>query len=481
MNKQEFLNRLSQLEWEDFEVKKASCSVPKSIWETVSSFSNTAGGWVVFGAEEVNNSFKITGVKNPAQLEQDFLNTLNGEKFNTKIFPQCERYHFEDKVVLAFYIPVSNKKPMYYNALSYTFIRSGSRDRKATEHEINAMFRDQSFGTKSSEPVPNFSPNDLNQNSINQYREYMQLANPGSHYNKLSTSDFLHKTAVLVNNQPTYAGLLFFGNGDSIDRIFIDFRIDLFEIPATSIALAKTRYTYRLPEQENLWDYFFILFERIILRLDKPFKMDSQGFAKENFPYIEALREALVNLLMHADYFSPIKSRIRIFTDRIEFLNPGSYPKPIDFFLNNDVSMPRNPVLARLFRAIKLAENAGYGFDKMIDGWKTYSPIPIEFTSDLDFSTAVFYTEKTAQESTEHASKETSKETSKEINLLSETAKQIIETLSINPSKTAKSLAAQLGITDRGVQYHLAQLKKQGFIERQGSTKSGLWIVKTNE
>jgi predicted HTH transcriptional regulator len=94
---------------------------------------------------------------------------------------------------------------------------------------------------------------------------------------------------------------------------------------------------------------------------------------------------------MHADYFSPIKSRIRIFSDKIEFFNPGSYPKPIEYFLHTDVSMPRNPILARLFRAVKLAENSGYGFDKMIDGWKEYSTKKIDFLTDLDTSTTRFY------------------------------------------------------------------------------------------
>ncbi len=137
------------------------------------------------------------------------------------------------------------------------------------------------------------------------------------------------------------------------------------------------------------------------MRLYKPFKLDNMGFAKENFPYIEALREALVNMLMHADYFSPIKSRVRIFSDKIEFLNAGSYPKPLEYFLKNDISIPRNPILARLFRAIKLAENAGYGFDKMIDGWKTYTKKPIEFKSDLDTTVAIFYLETSIDQVTE--------------------------------------------------------------------------------
>lgn len=54
MTKQELLNKLQDIEWEDFEVKLARGGVPKSAWESVSAFSNTAGGWLIFGVEEKN-------------------------------------------------------------------------------------------------------------------------------------------------------------------------------------------------------------------------------------------------------------------------------------------------------------------------------------------------------------------------------------------------------------------------------------------
>jgi predicted HTH transcriptional regulator len=214
LTKQELIQKLNQIEWEDFEVKLASQGVPKSIWETVSAFSNTSGGWIIFGVEEKNKSFNIVGVSNPSKLEQDFLNTLNTDKFNTKIFPKSEIFNFDDKIVLAFYIPISNKKPIYYNSLSNTYIRNGSGDRKATKEEIDTMYRDQSFGTKTSEIIANFSIDDLSMTSLKQYKEYLQTANPTSHYNKLSIDEFLHKVSVLVDKKPTFAGLLFFGKRD---------------------------------------------------------------------------------------------------------------------------------------------------------------------------------------------------------------------------------------------------------------------------
>ena len=109
-------------------------------------------------------------------------------------------------------------------------------------------------------------------------------------YNKLSTVDFLNKTAVTVEQELTYSGLLFFGKQDSILEHFPDFRIDLLEIPGTSYSDSKVRYTYRLPEQENIWEYCFALFERISQKVDKPFTLTKEGFAAEDFPHRSAER-----------------------------------------------------------------------------------------------------------------------------------------------------------------------------------------------
>lgn len=66
MTKEELLNRLNDIEWDDFEVKDASGGLPKSIWETVCAFSNTAGGWIIIGVKETKvksvSSYEIVGI-----------------------------------------------------------------------------------------------------------------------------------------------------------------------------------------------------------------------------------------------------------------------------------------------------------------------------------------------------------------------------------------------------------------------------------
>ena len=329
MTKEALIQKLSSLEWEDFEVKKAQSEVPKSLWETVSSFSNTSGGWIVLGVSEKEKHFEITGVQNAEKLEQDFLNTLRGNKFNVFVEARSEKYHFDNKVVLAFFIPVHKNKPVYFNNQSNTFIRRGSADQRATQAEIDSMLRDRAFGTKTSELAPGTSRESLNQTSLNRYRDYMARFNPNASYNRFDEAEFLEKLRIIDQGRCTYAGLLLLGKREAIEKHFPDFRIDLLEIPGTSYSDAHLRYTYRMDEQENVWEYYFACFARLKQKVDVQFSLTAEGFGQELSAGLESIREALVNLLMHTDFFSPASPRIRIFTNHIEFYNPGGLPKPL--------------------------------------------------------------------------------------------------------------------------------------------------------
>ena len=63
MDKKKLLEKLDELEWEDFEVKEAKNSIPKNSFETVSAFANTSGGWLVFGVKQSGKKFEIIGVE----------------------------------------------------------------------------------------------------------------------------------------------------------------------------------------------------------------------------------------------------------------------------------------------------------------------------------------------------------------------------------------------------------------------------------
>jgi ATP-dependent DNA helicase RecG len=390
MDKDALLQRLSDVEWDDFEVKKSTAELPKDVWETVSAFSNTYGGWLVLGISQTGKAFEVTGVTNPEKIEQDLVTTLRSRnKFNVLINPGCKKYLIDGKTVLAFYIPSSEQKPVYFNSLQNTFIRTASGDQRATEYEINALLREQSFGTMSAKPAEKTSVKSFNKASYKSFRDYLKRMVSELPYNMLSDDVFNRKLQLVKNGELTYGALLFLGDNVEILNHFPDFRVDYLEIPATSYADAEPRYTFRIQEQENLWEYYFVLFQRLRIYADNPLHIGDMGGGYEDNKQLDALREGLINMLIHCDYFSPMKPRIRVFTNRIEFENPGALPRPIEELMKEDVSVPRNPVLAKLFRIAKFCENAGYGFDKM-KIWEKETHKKVLFETSIDKTKVIF-------------------------------------------------------------------------------------------
>ncbi|PIN83662.1 hypothetical protein COV61_02470, partial [Candidatus Micrarchaeota archaeon CG11_big_fil_rev_8_21_14_0_20_47_5] len=382
------------------------------------------------------------------------------------------------KKVLAFYIPLAQKKPVYFDNIRNAFIRSGSGDQRLTEQEIYSLFRDSSFGAKDKE-LTALTLKDLNKESIKRYRTYLQNIKPEHQYNSLSDEEFLSKIRVLEDKKATLGGLLVFGTEDSIGRYISDFKIDYLEIFGTSYDDAPKRYEFRLSDYPNIYEYFFAIYERIIKKIDVPFKLQG-AFRDENQPQVKAIREALVNMLIHADYFSPMKPRIRVFSNRIEFFNPGALPKPYQELQKGDISLPRNPIITRIFRVIDLAENAGYGFDKMFRGWNAHYKRDPVVSTGIDYYRIEFFFGKPkvhGKDLEKDGVKDLVRDLEKDLEKLTERQKSILLEIGKNPSITQSELSKKIGINEKNIRNNIAKLKERGRLRRIGPDKGGRWEV----
>lgn len=385
------MQRLTDIEWDDFECKTAENRLPDNVWETVSAFSNTSGGWVVFGIKQSGKKFEVQGVNNGEKTESDFLNTLRGgQKFNVRLSAKGVKYNFDGKLVLAFFVPSSMMKPIYFNNPINTFIRTGSGDRRATETEVMAMMRDQAFGCKSELVVEGTSLKDLNKGSLETYRNHIRNDNPTFPYKDLPDDQFCDKVGISKEGKLTIGGILMLGQRDVVQLHINNFWIDYLEIPGKSLAEAKVRYTFRMQEQDNIWESYQIILQRLRNFVDAPYEAQPSGVGTEDESQLYALREGLTNCCAHADYFSPMHPTIRVFSDRIELQNPGRFMFPLSELRTQIHSIPRNPNLIKFFRYAKLGENAGYGIDKML-AWERLTKGKVEFASDLVSSTITYW------------------------------------------------------------------------------------------
>lgn len=479
MTKEELLNRLNGIEWTDFEAKEAKNDLPKNIWETVSAFSNTNGGWIVLGIKERKSergvTFEIQGVDRPEKIEQDFINVIRSNgKLNQRLSVQSERFEIDGKTILAFYVPMSEAKPIYITNPINTFIRVGSGDQRATDFEVRAMQRDQAFGKKSNEVVFETSFADINQKSFQNFREYLRGFNPILQYNTLSDTEFAIKTGIVVNGLLTVGGLLMFGNLEVILRYNPDFMIDYMEIPGTSIQDASRRYTFRIQEQENIWEYYNVILQRLRNHVDNPYSPRPDGIAPEDNSQIYCIREALVNMLAHADYFSEIHSTVRVFDDHIQFQNAGRFPVDLEMVGRTLVSQPRNPNLLRFFKLARISENGGYGIDKILN-WKNLTGCDVDIQSDITKSEVTFDLPRRGLNRPEIPAmpKEELDDPTEE----QEATETILKLIKENDKISISELMNALDLSKSSINRIISRLKDEGRLTRIGTARNGVWII----
>ena len=285
MTKEELVKRLRDIEWDDFEVKAAKSNLPKNIWETVSAFSNCSGGWIVLGIIQTGSVFDIQGVNNIEKLEQDFFSTLRSKKFNVPLFASIHRYEIDDKNIIAFYLPSSDVKPVYFGSLENTFIRMGSGDQRATQQEIMSMIRDQSFGIQSQKSIPDTNIDMLNRDALTDFRGEVRHWGLVSHLDSVSDEDFCKGVGITdCSGQLTYGGLIMFGKSPHTFNFVPTFCADYVEIPGTGTEAITNNYTYRIPEQQNLWEASRIILRRLRTLVNTPMVgINERGQSVEDF------------------------------------------------------------------------------------------------------------------------------------------------------------------------------------------------------
>lgn len=197
MTKDELIARLGKYEWNDVEFKQAQRGVPNDVYETVSAFSNTAGGYLVFGVKDTRGNFDIVGVLEVEKVQNDFLSVLRSQnKLNRGINVKEDAFERDGKTLLVFYIPEAQRseKPVYLNGdPRKAYIRRGSGDGRCTQAELERFLRDAAGGTYDGELINNFDAEEFfDPQTVSWYRRLMQ-ERQGNRHADLSDLEFLNE------------------------------------------------------------------------------------------------------------------------------------------------------------------------------------------------------------------------------------------------------------------------------------------------
>ena len=392
MERDELIERLKGYEWSDVEFKAARRDVPQSAYETVSAFSNTEGGWLVFGVRDGAGGFEIVGVLEVDKVQNDFLSVLrSGQKLN-RVVPAKEHLIEEDgKALLIFHIPEARRQdqPVYLKGdIRQSFIRRGAGDERCTHVEIERLLRDASDERYDGEFLDLDPEHCFDDASVRWYRKLFEDRNPDQDAT-LSHLEFLHHWGFVIETggrlRPTRAAILLFGAApafrQSLPRPVVDWQ---WSRGGWSEGWTDERWADRLVIEANLVESWKTLVDRYMQRAEKPFSVDPETLQREDRPpdYI-AFREAAINLLMHQDYADHTrKPTMRSYDDRTMFWNPGDGFVSTDELFEPGEREVRNPRIVGAFRRIGLSEQAGTGIRAIFGNWRQLGHVPPVIDND---------------------------------------------------------------------------------------------------
>ena len=371
-----------------FECKKCENQIPKSVWETYSSFANTVGGIIVLGItehmEEPDQAkrFEITGVNNPTKLKKEFFDTLNSNKVNRNILIEedVDIVEYEGHSLLVINIPQVDyrQRPIYINGnmMNGSFKRNYEGDYHCTEDDVKAMIRDANDSGNDSVLIENYTMDDIDANTLAAYRNRFRTANMDHVWNDYSDKDFLLNMGGYIIDRNTHregltlAGLLMFGKGLSIRERFDNIRMDYLDMTNLQPdSRWSDRLTYDGRWENNLYNFFMTVQSKLIKDLKRPFRLEGMERIDDTAIH-KAVREALTNLVIHSDYMITGVLKVEKHDDCFVFSNPGSLKIPVMDIYTGGHSKARNPNMQAMFRMIGFGDNIGSGFPTILNAWK---------------------------------------------------------------------------------------------------------------
>lgn len=363
--------------------------VPNSLWETYSAFANTNGGIIILGVKELPSGlFDIQGIDNIHQVRSDFFNTINnGSKVNKNILSEkyVREVEIEGKQLLFIAVPRASRKqqPIYLNnnPLNNTYIRQNEGDYRLDDESVKRMLAEQA-DIRDDQILVHYGIDDIAMESLKSYRQRYSNLKPHAELNDLGNLEFLRRIGAYGINRETgeegltRAGLLMFGMHHVISEVFPNYMIDYQEWPR---AQTETRWIDRVvPDGSwsgNLYDFYRKVYSKLVQDLKIPFAL-KDGIRQEDTPIHIALREALVNSIVHADYSDRASVLIVKRPDMFVFRNPGLMRVPLKVALQGGESDCRNRKLHQMFRLINVGEQAGSGIPKILSGWQSQHWLP---------------------------------------------------------------------------------------------------------
>jgi ATP-dependent DNA helicase RecG len=373
MTEKDFARLLQKHESESLDFKR---ELPGSsdLAVLISAFYNTRGGRIIFG---VSDEREPIGLDRPQSVETGIVNIMR-DRLDLDVLPTIDIVVYQGKEFVVVTCPRGRYPPYFVRGEPRPYIRVGSSNRVATHSEIRQLYLLSGEVSYETLPCRETTLADISQALLTRYRERRNRHTVGAL--DLSDEELLRNLGCVTEEEgrlvPTHAGVLLFCEDPF--RFLRQNEITCAQFKGTDMMRTIDRNDLRgsLPELAVAAEQFLYRHIRIGHEV-----IGFEGIDYWEYPR-EAMREALINAVIHRDY-SITGGRIRIFMfdDRIEFYSPGDLLPGITVKKMEQLesqSKLRNPVIVEVFRDLGgFIEKMGTGIQRIAGAMEDHGlPIP---------------------------------------------------------------------------------------------------------
>ena len=469
------------------EAKKALGGLPRSIWETYSAFANSFGGIILLGVEEyLDKSLHPVNLPDPESMVTEFWNIINNQKkvsVNILSDRNVTIHDVDGNRFISIEVPRASRsdKPVYIdgNPLTGSYRRNGEGDYKCTKDEVHAMTRDASIKTQDMLLLEEMGLDVFDYDSVHRYRIRMKNYRPGHVWEELDDVDFLYRLGAMGRSSdgkmhPTAAGLLMFGYEYEIVKEYPQYFLDYQEHLDSG-----TRWTDRIVSSSgewsgNIYDFYFRVYNKIAQDVKIPFKLEG-GDRIDDTPVHKALREALANCLINADYYGRQGVVVIKYKDSFSFSNPGSFRIDIETAKSGGISDPRNATLIKMFNMVDIGERAGSGIPNIFNVWEKQGWTTPKISENIEPERITLSLQIEKSSDKKQAIKTSDKKQAIKTTLYRE---KIISYITENITARSSDISLLLGISTQRTRAVLAEMVKDEMIVAEGENRNRVYKLK---
>lgn len=329
----------------------------RSVLKAVVAFANTHGGMVLIGIEDDGT---VCGVEDPEGVMLAVTNAIrDAVKPNAAMIAECEQLEVRGKTVVGIRVERGVDRPYYLADKGMrpegVYVRQGAASYMASEAEIRTLLRESRDGAYESGRC---------------LQQDLTFGGTRAFFEKegLELGDAQMRSLGMVDGDGQFTNLAWMLSDQCTAVVKL----------ACFFGTNRTTFKDRLEVSGSV----LVQFERSLDFLAKHMGYKTQFVNMrrvdyEDFPP-DAVREALINAIVHRDYESQVATLISVLEDRLEFTSYGGLPTACslgDFQL--DVSVPRNPKLAAVFYRLRLIEAYGTGIRRMFEAYEGSGKTPV--------------------------------------------------------------------------------------------------------